>query len=63
MATRFDNDQPSVDRNFRYFNTRIAINAVPICVSRAFRLVPTNVLIFRFCLIVLKNISICQRSL
>ena len=63
MATRFDIDQPSVERNFKYFRIRMAINAVQIWVNKAFRLVPTNVLIFRFCLIVLKKISICHRSL
>ncbi len=55
MATRFDNDHSKVDRNFRYFKIRIAINAVQICIRSALGLVPTNVLILRFCLMVLKK--------
>ncbi len=35
MATRFDNDHPNVERNFRYFNSSIAINAVQICIITA----------------------------
>jgi hypothetical protein len=37
--------------------------ATQICVKTAFWLVPRNDLIFRFCLIHLKNVSICQRDL
>ena len=63
MATRFEIDHPKLERNFKYFRRRMAINAVQIWVLRAFADVPTNVLILRFCLIVLKKISICHRSL
>ena len=41
----------------------MAISAVHTWTFKALALVPTNVLIFRFCFRALKNSSICQRSL
>ena len=41
----------------------MAISAVQTWTFRALALVPTKVLIFRFCFSALKNSSICQRSL
>ena len=63
MATRFEIDQAKLERNLRYFRMRIAINAVQIWIMSALGEVPTNVFILRFCFMVLKKISICQRSL
>src|SRR5208283_5681593 len=63
MATRFETDHAKVERNLRYFKRRTAIKAVQIWVFSAFADVPTNVLTLRFCLMVLKKTSICQRSL
>lgn len=51
-----------MDRSCRYFSSGIAISAVQIWTFTAFALVPTNVLILRYCLIALKNSSIYQRS-
>ncbi|HOC44986.1 MAG: hypothetical protein PHT96_12205 [Syntrophorhabdaceae bacterium] len=47
----------------RYLRRRIDINAVQIWIMTAFAEVPTKVFILRFYFNVLKNISICQRSL
>ena len=63
MAIRFESDQPKRERNFRYFRRSRAISAVQIWIMTALAEVPTKVFIFRFCLMVLKKISICQRSL
>src|SRR5439155_18998294 len=62
-ATRFDSDQPSWARICKYFRTSIVISAVHTWILTALALVPTNVLIFRFCFSALKHSSICQRSL
>jgi hypothetical protein len=42
---------------------QILHNEINICVITAMREVPRKDLIFRFCLIHLKNSSICQRTL
>ena len=49
-------------RNLKYFRKRMAINAVQIWVLRIGE-VPTKDSILRFCLMVLKKLSLCQRSL
>src|SRR5512139_2214444 len=56
IATRLDSDQANRDRNFRYFSTRIAINAVQMCIINTLVEVPKKVLILTFCLIVLKKV-------
>jgi hypothetical protein len=63
MAIRFESDQPNRERNMRYLRRRMVISAVQIWIMTAFAEVPTKVFILRFCFIVLKKISICQRSL
>ncbi len=62
-ATKFDRCHPYLAMDLRYFNSKITIIAVHICINTAFALVPINDLICRSCFISLKNISICQRLL
>ena len=63
IAARTENDHAARDRWWSQRKNKSAISAVRIWIRIAFSLVPTNVLIFRCCLIVLKKSSISQRSL
>jgi len=49
---------PKEERNVRYSTSGRAMSVREICIVTSFAEVPTNVLILRFYLIVLKNISI-----
>ena len=62
-ATRFDSDEAKRERSWRERRSSIAIRAVQTWIFSALALVPTNVLILRFCFRALKNSSICHRSL
>src|SRR5208283_1124809 len=58
MVARLDNDQLAWDKWWSHLRSSIASKAVQIWMRSAFSLVPTKLLIFRFCLRALKNSSI-----
>lgn len=62
-ATRFDRHHPYFAQAFRYFSTSMVIIAVQICINTALGEVPRKDLIFRSCLMSLKNCSMSQRAL
>src|SRR5450432_1575447 len=60
IEARLDNDHLALERWWSHLSSRMAIKAVQIWMRRAFSLVPTKDLTFKFCLSALKNISISQ---
>ncbi len=62
-ATRLESDQSTRLRNCNSLSSSMAMSAVQIWMLSAFLLVPTKVLILRFCLMALKKSSICHRCL
>src|SRR5713101_7052919 len=59
-ATRLASDQAKRERSCRYLRSSMAISAVHTWTFSALALVPTNVLILRFCFRALKNVSFRQ---
>src|ERR1035441_7446290 len=55
MEARLEKDHFALERWCSHFNSSMAISAVQIWISSAFRLVPTKLFTFKFCLRALKN--------
>src|ERR1039458_10351476 len=62
MEARLEKDHFALERWCSHFNSSMAISAVQIWISSAFRLVPTKLFTFKFCLRALKNNSISCHS-
>ena len=55
MEARLEKDHFALERWCSHFNSSMAISAVQIWISSAFRLVPTKLFTFKFCLSALNN--------